>query len=388
MKDEAGERRRSLLWGIPASLILHVLIAALLIYGLPTPPQQPQEEQPMNVALVPPPEQPKPKPAPPKKEPQAEKPPEPQAEKPPEPKPVKPPEEPRKPDDSEVLKRVFQYGAKDTGPKKSLDGGSAQDNAPSPAKDQPSKPPAEQKAEEKQSAAAPPPQTDQSKAEEKPTPADTDAKPAPNEEKPVPDNADKQETAPQTPEKQADVAPKPLAPQAGAKPEPVPEKAKPKATKAMKFTTANAKPSKPKSSKSRSANAATADSTDSGAAGAPVYGGLPGVRKLFSQGATGDALATSSMSGVPRDRRIANLCANVLDTELQGADYSPKWLPTIPLKTGNVLSPQEAAFSTMTTWYRLSFRCEVDADATRVLSFSFRVGPEIPRGEWPPGHPL
>lgn len=378
MTDEARERRY-LLWGIPASLILHVLILAFLNYGLPTLPQHPQEEQPLNVALVPPPEQPKPKPPPPK--------PETKAEKPPEPKPEKPPEE-RKPPDGEALKRVFQYGAKDTGPKKSLDGGSAQDNAPPPADS--SKTHGTPKAEENKPAAAaapPPQQTEPDKTDAKP--AETDAKPTPNEDKQPPDNADRptdqQEPSPRPAEKQAVETPKP-SPVETAKP--APEKAKPKPLRSMKFSTANAKPSKPKSSKSRGTSPSAPDSADTAAGGTPVYGGLPGVRKLFSQGATGDALATSSMDGVPRDRRIANLCANVLDTELQGASYSPKWLPTIPLKTGNVLSPAEAAFSTRTTWYRLSFRCEVDSDATRVLSFSFRVGAEIPRGEWPPGHPL
>ena len=65
MKDETRDRRRDLLWALPASLILHALIIALLVYGLPRPPQQPQEEQAVNVTLVPPPDQPKPKPAPP-----------------------------------------------------------------------------------------------------------------------------------------------------------------------------------------------------------------------------------------------------------------------------------------------------------------------------------
>ena len=110
MKDEARERRRNLLWGIPTSLILHVLVAAILIYGLPIPPQQPQEEQPVNVALVPPPDQPKPKPVPPPPPKQ------PKAEKPPEQKVEKPPEQPSKSVSTPVLKPVFQYGKKDTGP--------------------------------------------------------------------------------------------------------------------------------------------------------------------------------------------------------------------------------------------------------------------------------
>ncbi|KAA3447036.1 hypothetical protein C7I87_29465 [Mesorhizobium sp. SARCC-RB16n] len=365
MKDETGERRRNLLWGIPASLILHALVVALLVYGIPTPPQQPQEEQPVNVALVPPPEQPKPKPVPPPKEPKAEKPPEPKAEKPPEPKVEKPPEEPRKPLDAPVLKRVFQYGDKDTGPKKSLDGSGAQDNAPSPSKDDTSKPPAVPK------------------PAETPSSAPADSKLAQNEEKPATQDTDKQqaderEAAAQTAEKPAAAAPTPLAADAGGKPEPPTpaEKAKPKPAKPMKFRSA-------KTLKPRSGSGETSNPANTAAGGSPIYSGLPGVRKLYSQGATGDALAASSMTGVPRDQRVANLCANVLDQELQNADYTPKWLPTIPLKVGNVLSPPQAAFSTMTTWYRLSFRCEVDTDATRVLSFNFRVGAQIPRSEWP-----
>ncbi|RWP75214.1 MAG: hypothetical protein EOR11_32750, partial [Mesorhizobium sp.] len=85
MKGETGERRRHLLWALPASLILHALIAAFLVYGLPRPEQQPvQQEQPVNVAIVPPPEKPKPKPAPKPPEPTPEK----KTEKPPEQKPA------------------------------------------------------------------------------------------------------------------------------------------------------------------------------------------------------------------------------------------------------------------------------------------------------------
>ncbi|QND57005.1 DUF930 domain-containing protein [Mesorhizobium huakuii] len=375
MKDEAQERRRNLLWGIPASLILHVLVVALLLYGIPTPPQQPQEEQPVNVAIVPPPDQPKPKPVPPPPPKQ------PKAEKPPEQKVEKPPEQPPKPVNTPVLKPVFQYGEKDTGPEKSLDGGSAQANAPSPAKEA-TKPPVEPKPAPTQSApsANPEEQADTRKADEKPVTASPDANPAQSEEKQATEDTDKQqpdkqEAAPQTDEKQA--VPKPLAAEAGGKPAPPPpaEKAKPKPAKPMKFKSAGA-------FKAPSGKAGRSNPTNTDIAGSPIYSGLPGVRKLYSQGATGDAFATSSMENVPRDQRVANLCGNVLDQELQSADYTPKWVPTIPLKLGNVLNPPQAAFSTRTQWYNLNFRCEVDADATRVLSFNFRVGSLIPPGEW------
>ena len=65
MKDETRDRRRDLLLALPASLVLHALIIALLVYGLPMPPQLQQEKQAINVTLVPPTAQPKSKPAPP-----------------------------------------------------------------------------------------------------------------------------------------------------------------------------------------------------------------------------------------------------------------------------------------------------------------------------------
>ncbi|RWC72936.1 DUF930 domain-containing protein [Mesorhizobium sp. M00.F.Ca.ET.151.01.1.1] len=367
--NEARERHRNLLWGIPASLILHVLVAALLIYGVPPRPQQPREEQPVNVAIVPPPDQPKPKPVPPP-------PTQPKAEKPPEPKVEKPPEQPPKPVNTPVLKRVFQYGEKDTGPEKSLDGGSAQVNAPLPAKDEAAKPPVEPKPAPTQSA-APEQEAASDRADEKPATAVPAEKPAQSEKKEETEDTDKQQATPQTGEKQAVVAPKPLAAEAADKPAPPSseEKAKPKPAKPMKFKSATA-------FKAPGGKAGRSNPTNTEAAGSPIYSGLPGVRKLYSQGATGNALATSSMDNVPRDQRVANLCGNVLDQELQSADYSPKWVPTIPLKLGNVLNPQHAAFSTRTQWYSLNFRCEVDADATRVLSFNFRVGSLIPPGEW------
>ncbi|MBZ9678210.1 DUF930 domain-containing protein [Mesorhizobium sp. ES1-1] len=356
MTDEARERRRNLLWGVPASLIVHALLLTLLVYGLSRPPQQTREEEPVNVSLVPPPDQPKPKPVAP--------PPVVKAEKPPEPKPPEPVDIP-------VLKRVFQYGDKDSGPEKSPDGSSAQGNAQSPAKDA-------TPVEPKPAPTAAPKQPDASNADEKPATTPPDLKPAQSEEKQATDEADKQQLEkPPQPAEQASAAPKPLPDKAGNKPAPSspPKKTKPKPAKTMSFKSAQA-------FKAPIRNARKPGSATTGAAGSPVFAGLPGVRKLYSQGATGDALATSSMDNVPRGKRVANLCGNILSTELQGAGYAIKWVPTIELDKGNVLNPQQSAFSTRHEWYNLSFRCEVDPDATRVVSFTFRVGALIPPGEW------
>jgi hypothetical protein len=376
MNGKMREWFRNWRWALAASLFLHALIATFLFFGLPRPEQQPdQQEQPVNVAIVPPPDQPKPKPVPkppePKPEQKVEKPPEQAVQKP-------PPPQPPKPQDIPVLKRVFQYGEKDTGPEKSLNGGSAPANAPSPAQNEPTKPPdAPKPATSQPASATPEQQAGSSKAE--PATAAPDEKPAQSEEKQATEDSDKQQQdkqdeAQQPVDKQAAEAPKPLTADTGDKPAPA-EKAKAKPAKPMTFKSARAL-------RAPRGNPARSNSADSAVAGSPIYSGLPGVRKLYSPGATGNALATSSMENVPRDQRIANLCANVLNQELQSADYSPKWLPTIPLKQGNVLNPPQAAFSTTTQWFDLSFRCEVDADATRVLSFNFRVGGLVPPGDW------
>ncbi|TGQ05173.1 hypothetical protein EN860_034150, partial [Mesorhizobium sp. M00.F.Ca.ET.217.01.1.1] len=111
-------------------------------------------------------------------------------EKPPEPKVQKPPEQPPKPVNIPVLKRVFQYGEKDTGPEKSLDGGSAQANAPLPAKDEAAKPPVEPKPAPTQSA-APEQEAASDRADEKPATAVPAEKPAQSEKKEETEDTDK-----------------------------------------------------------------------------------------------------------------------------------------------------------------------------------------------------
>ncbi|WP_184876349.1 DUF930 domain-containing protein [Mesorhizobium sangaii] len=361
MKDETRDRRRNLLWALPTSLILHALIAALVVYNVPRPPQQPQQEQAVNVALVPPPEQPKPKPAPVP----PPKPPEPKVEKPPESKAEK------------VLKPVFQFGDKDTGPRKSLDGASAQDNSPSPAKDDDSKPPVVPKPAENQSTmpAVAEGRPDSTKVGEKPVDAAKDAEPPQEMDK---QQADKQEAGANEPDKQTEAAPPPLAADGGDG-----EIELPTSAEAPKPKPANEpKPGPAKVSKSRSEGAGRPNSTDTAANASRAYSGLPGVHRLYSQGATGDALATSAMGGVPREKRIAQLCASALQQQLLDASYFPDLIPSVPLKVGNVLDAPDVAFRATTKWYHLGFRCQVDTDATRVLSFTFRVGPAIPPSEW------
>src|SRR5262245_61184994 len=125
MKDETGDRRRVSRWALPASFVLHALIAALLIFGLPVSLMQPAKEEAVAVTLVPPPKpaanaKAKPAPAAPAAKPRAEKPKEAKAEKP-----QQETQDPVQP--WPVLKKVFQFGDKDSGPRESPEGTGATD---------------------------------------------------------------------------------------------------------------------------------------------------------------------------------------------------------------------------------------------------------------------
>lgn len=378
MQDETRDRPRNLLWALPTSLILHGLVITLLIYGLPRLPESQQEEQAVNVMLVPPPEQPKPKPAPSPaaKEPKAAKPPEPKVEQP-------PPSErqPPKPAAIEVLKPVFRFGDKDAGSSKSPEGGSVQDTSPSPPKVEDSKPPLAANVSPNKSTTSPGSENADAK-QATATKATESARDVENEAISNQDidkrQTDKQEGLVDGADKQTAAGPTPLG-AAGSDG----EIALPAVAEAPQPRPANApKPSPATFSKPGSGSTRRQNSKDVDVATSQPYSGLPGVRRLQAQGVISDASATTSMAGVPRDKRAAKLCASILQQKLLGASYSPDLVPLVPLKQGNVLDAPEAFFRTRTAWHAVSFRCEVDTDATTVLSFSYRVGTTIPRGQW------
>lgn len=281
MKDEIAEQRSVFGWALPGSLALHVLVIALLIFGLPVSFSQPQEEQAIKVDLVPPPQKAE-QPPPPKPEQEAK------AETPP-------------PDKNEVITQqsppmvrpVFQFGEKDAGPREARDGDSAEDGSASPDKQRDQ---AEQDAAEAAAVA-----TDQA----------------------------------------MNGIPQPVAP---AVPTPRPADA-PEVEKPMKLQEA---------------------------------------KKLFSRSALGGPVATTAMGGVPRAVRVGRLCVTELREQLLRASppYLPDLLPSESKNDGTTVEIPKTAFRANGQWYDLTYRCAVDADATRVVSFAFRVGDPVPRGEW------
>ncbi|MER8407678.1 MULTISPECIES: DUF930 domain-containing protein [unclassified Mesorhizobium] len=280
MRDDIRDQRRVFGWALPASAVVHLLAAALLLSALPLSPPQPQKEQAIAVDIVPPPKPPeKTKPPSPAEPPKPEKQPEAKVET---------------PTSREVTAQrpVFQFGEKDAGPRKSLDGNSAEDGS------------------------------EQSLAPQ------------------VPSNQDLAQPPAVTAVEGKDQAP---SPGASAPPKPKP---------------ANVKEQKPLK--------------------------LQQAKTLFSEAATGDPIATSAMGNIPRPVRIGQLCLTELREQLRRASppYFPDLLRSFRLKEGTIMQVPRTAFRANGQWYDLSYRCEVDPDATKVISFAFRVGDPVPRSEW------
>jgi hypothetical protein len=309
-------------WTLPASVVVHSLIAALLIFGLPGSLSQPQEEEAIKVDLVPPPK--------PEEKAKVEPPP---AEKP-------------KAERAE------------------------------PEKPKPEKPKPEEKA----------------KAE--PSPAAEKAKPAkPTEakvEKPAP-KSDEAAQASRIPalrpvfkfgEKDAGprMSPKGNSPEEGSAPAavpPEPDKQEPAGPAAL--TAAGASGQAPPPGAQANAAAPMVEAAKAGKSAKK----LELAKRLFSRSASGDPLAMTAMAGVPRSERGGQLCVTELREQLMHAvpPFFPEFLPKPGPEDDDVIEISDA-FRAEGQWYDLSFRCEVDKDATEVVSFAFQVGRPIPPGEW------
>lgn len=417
MQQNSKKRWNEVGWGVGASIFIHVAIAVLLFLKLPEWPPEPPKDEAVNVELVPPPEEKPPEKPPEEKKAEAPKPPEkPPEEKPPEqpkppeppkqeekpappPPPPPPPEQPKpeekppeapkqeppkddqqaekpadqkgKPQSMPVLRPVFEFGDKDTGPKKSTDGDSSVASAKpaeQPPLDEPKPEPEPPKPADPPKAEEPPKPVEPPEAAEPPKPADpvVAEKPPASKDEPV------------TPEPPANPVPQDIeVPQVEAA-QVNPEKSGPTAPSTddakTDFALPTPVPTPPPETKSETKDTPDAAKPDA----------LEKVKTLFSENATGDGVAKTAMGNVPRGARVGQLCSTELREQLRHSEpaYRPELLPAYRLSTGTVLDVRRGAFRAADGWYNLSFRCEVDPGATKVVSFAFDVGDPVPRSEW------
>ncbi|MCB5205276.1 DUF930 domain-containing protein, partial [Neorhizobium sp. T786] len=111
---------------------------------------------------------------------------------------------------------------------------------------------------------------------------------------------------------------------------------------------------------------------------------LTEAQTIFSEDMTDDPVARVAMEDLPRGLRATQLCETELTEQLRNASprLNPDFIPRSPLSEGNVLELRGTAFRADEGWLNLSFRCEVNGDATKVVSFAFDVGDPVPRSEW------
>jgi len=115
---------------------------------------------------------------------------------------------------------------------------------------------------------------------------------------------------------------------------------------------------------------ATADQTDKTEpkpdAKPPQQDRLKRAKTLLSKQAMSSPRAQSAMVDLSREDRIGVLCASELQAQLQQGTpaHIPDILPRLKGTVGNVLSLTRS-FRDNTGWYDITFRCEVDDDATK-----------------------
>lgn len=322
-------RRRQVTAGAVVSVALHLGLLAIFLFGLPDfPEKQNEQQQAVEVALVPPPEK-----APP---PKAEEKPEEQAAPPkPEPKPQTPP--PGQPDQAmripiPVLNPAYRFGEKDAGPKKALDGDAAR---------------------KLETADAKPEDKPQEAAGGKPSPSEAEKKAAEPKPKPVPDTL--------------------TAAKAGAD-----------AKAAEEAAAALVPPVEDEKEADKAKGEAKPDDKAEDAAKLEDAPDLKRVGKLYSNSDSTSEEAMIAENGIPPSERASRLCVTELREQLRHGNpsYQPELLPAYNLPSGTVLAVRKAAFRAEGQWFDLSFRCEIDKNATRVVSFAYVVGDPVPRAKW------
>lgn len=358
---EAGKRRPEIRWGVVASVVAHIPIVALLIFGLPKIQPKPAEDESVKVELVPPPEEKKPEVKPPEPKPpeQVKKqppppPPPPQEEAkkeapPPPPPPEAKKEPPQPPSPSEnakpqpraplTIRPVFEFADKDTAPEQSEKGLPKQAEAP--------KPPV---AEAKPEVPVEPPQPEKPEATKAPAAAN-----------PVPEDValPQIETAEANPEKNGPAA-------SG------PDEAK-----------TNFEQAKPPEDETASAPPALSDVK-------AEESNKVSKAKTSSDKAATDTTVKTAMGNRSRQTRGGQLCWTKLREQLlaSSAAYDPNVIrvPLYNFPDGNVLTLKRSALYDGQQLYNLAFTCELNDNATKVESLEFSVGNVIPKNEWESRH--
>lgn len=115
---------------------------------------------------------------------------------------------------------------------------------------------------------------------------------------------------------------------------------------------------------------------------------LKDAQELYSKDALSDPRVKQAIGRLPPKRRIVQLCTIEALEQIrrQRPDAFPDMLvpfgPSGGFVSADGMSANGGAFRSGTKWYAVDFKCEVDAETTSVVSFSYAFGKVIPKSEW------
>jgi Domain of Unknown Function (DUF930) len=351
MEENADRLPKRVIWGVGASVALHVvLILAFLLHWPDRPVDAPKEEV-INVSMEPPPpkEEQKPKEEP-KKQSEPEQKPEPKPEQKSE---EKPPEQPMKPvpRPTETLppppvpaQQAFESAAKDEQAPK-------EDEPPVP-------PPSEQEG------------PDQSKA---------NAAQKQGEDKPVAGDPTKQD-----PPKQAtvlkDIAPPQLGPDARPKEADKAEQAGGGIVTEQTFALSESDTQGPPSDAVPTPMPKPVQQS--------VVANLKPAKRIYSKDTLSDPRVKEAFGKLPPKRRVVQLCSIEMLEQIRRnvPGSAPDIIGPTSITKENIdeqlMDVMDAAYHSRGQWFELSYHCEIDPKSLKITSFRFNMGAAIPKSEW------
>ncbi|MDX3929352.1 MAG: DUF930 domain-containing protein [Shinella sp.] len=110
--------------------------------------------------------------------------------------------------------------------------------------------------------------------------------------------------------------------------------------------------------------------------------------KLYSEDALSNPHIKAALGKLPPERRLVQICSiealEQIRRSIPGSfpDMLVPFSAQGGLISGRVLTASGGAYRSLGRWYGIDFRCELDEEAAKLLSFRYEVGPAIPESEW------
>ncbi|MQY01051.1 DUF930 domain-containing protein [Sinorhizobium medicae] len=109
-------------------------------------------------------------------------------------------------------------------------------------------------------------------------------------------------------------------------------------------------------------------------------------KELYSKNALSDPHVKQAIGRLPPKKRILQLCTiealEQIRHQRPGAIPDMFGRPDGGFASETALKADGAVFRSQGKWYSFDFTCEVNPEATSVISFSFAIGKAIPKSEW------